>query len=862
MKKIIISVSLGLLPICAGAQLSSNPDKFLGNITTSGRIDWGSEKFYQLWNQITPENETKWSSVQGGGQNSWNWGSADNINNYAKQHNFPFKFHTLVWGSQFPGWVKNLTPTARYNAIVKWMDEAKKKYPNLALLDVVNEAVEGHQADTPYIKEALGGGGKTGYDWLIKAFELAYERWPNTILIYNDFNTFQWNTDQFIDLVRALRDAGAPVDAYGCQSHDLTDCSVSTFKNSMTKLQNALKMPMYSTEYDIGTDDNSLQLQRYKEQIPYMWEADYCAGITLWGYIRHHTWTTNGNSGIIEEDGTDRPAMEWLRTYMQSDAAKNAKSPFPGMKKEASIYIRPAALKMAKGDVMPVMVRASMATKTIEKVELYDGSTLIATMTEAPYLTEYTTNTTGTKTLKAVVTATDGSTYERLSRVSVQSGSKREPYSETVPQLPGTIQVKEYDKGLSGVAYYNASRNNAATKDGAWMEYTVDVAEDGVYAFDAEVASTKAGGSFYLAEYTFTGLDFLTDFIEVPRTGSITDFSTMHGVMKMPLTAGRHVLCLNITKGGFYIKSLTFSRYDEDTQNISVSLLAKPATISIGDSTVITVTSKSKIEGVDIADVKIYFNDLLIGTLTEAPYTMTYYPQEKGTCSMYAIATNTLGKSRTSAKRALKVNGKRIPFKTVNLPGTVEAEDFDMGGEGLSFHDSDSNDQGDANYRTDNEGVDIVKGNGGNALGYTAANEWTEYTVNVTEAGKYAYEATVSSGTTGSGFTIGLVGTTGSVTSLAKVNVPQTASNSWGTYTVVRGNISTALTEGQKILRFTINGAQCNIDKVAFKCTESAGIVQPITADQTGAVYNLYGVKVDDNYRGIVIINGKKVIKR
>jgi alkyl hydroperoxide reductase subunit AhpC len=49
---------------------------------------------------------------------------------------------------------------------------------------------------------------------------------------------------------------------------------------------------------------------------------------------------------------------------------------------------------------------------------------------------------------------------------------------------------------------------------------------------------------------------------------------------------------------------------------------------------------------------------------------------------------------------------------------------------------------------------------------------------------------------------------------------------------------------------------------VVFKCTESAGIVQPITADQTGAVYNLYGVKVDDNYRGIVIINGKKVIKR
>ena len=83
------------------------------------------------------------------------------------------------------------------------------------MIDVVNEAVEGHQQGTHFIKEALGGGGKTGYDWLIRAFDMAGQRWPDAILIYNDFNTFQWNTSQFIDLVRTLRDAGAPVDAYG-----------------------------------------------------------------------------------------------------------------------------------------------------------------------------------------------------------------------------------------------------------------------------------------------------------------------------------------------------------------------------------------------------------------------------------------------------------------------------------------------------------------------------------------------------------------------------------------------------------------------------------------------------------------------
>ena len=108
--------------------------------------------------------------------------------------------------------------------------------------------------------------------------------------------------------------------------------------------------------------------------------------------------------------------------------------PLPGAKKEASIYIRPAALKVALGDVLPIKVRAKMATKTIEKVELYVDDELVATMTEAPYIAEYTASKIGTnKLVKAVVTTTDGSTYERYSRINVARGSKREPYSETVP---------------------------------------------------------------------------------------------------------------------------------------------------------------------------------------------------------------------------------------------------------------------------------------------------------------------------------------------------------------------------------------------------------------------------------------------
>ena len=401
-----------LSPMKVNAQLSSNPDKFLGNITTRYQMDAGGgvDPYYKLWNQVTPENESKWGSVEGT-RGSFNWG-CDTPFNYAKKYGFTYKFHAFVWGAQYPNWfTSSLSISERYKAIVTWFDAVKKKYPELPMIDVVNEAVGMHQQGNPLMKESLGGGGKTGYDWLIRAFEMAYERYPDAILIYNDFNTFQHDTNSYLELVRTLRDFGAPIDAYGNQSHDVNDISVDKLKSSMKTLNDGLKMPMYITELDIDIADDNKQKKQYEDIFPIMWEAEQCAGVTIWGYIHGATWVSN--SGIIK-NGKDRPAMTWLREYMQSDAAKNAKSPFPGMKKEASVYIRPADMNVAKGDKLPIKLRASMATKTIEKIDLYVGEELIATLTEAPYLTEYAVPAdaeAGWKDLKAVITATDGSTY-------------------------------------------------------------------------------------------------------------------------------------------------------------------------------------------------------------------------------------------------------------------------------------------------------------------------------------------------------------------------------------------------------------------------------------------------------------------
>lgn len=874
----LLAMAVWLMPMNVKAQLSSNPDKFLGNITTGYQVDYGNEKFYTLWNQITPENESKWSSIEGSRRGSFSWGGCDNAYNYAKNHNFPFKFHCLIWGAQYPNWLNNLSTSEQYKAIEEWMDAIKAHYPNLPLIDVVNEAVPGHQP-APY-KAALGGDGKTGYDWIIKAFEMAHERWPDAILIYNDYNTFQWQRSEFINLVRILRDAGAPIDAYGCQSHDLTDMSVSNFKSAMAEIQNALKMPMYSTEYDIGTSDDALQLQRYKEQIPYMWEADYCAGITLWGYIYGRTWTTDGNSGIIR-DGKDRPAMTWLREYMKTDAAKNAKSPFPGMVKEASVYVKPAALSVTINEEVPITVRARLKTKTIDHVDLYVKNQLVATMTEAPYTTTYVPEALGKYDLKAVVVATDGSQYERLSGFTAYR--PRSPYKGGT-ELPGTLEAENFDTGAEGITYHDTDTKNEGTNSyrtdgggvdivsctggyaigytssGEWLEYTVDVKEAGIYSYDATVSSGVTSSSFSLSLNTNDGLVKLTDAVAVPcvTANSWDTYRVVHGRLLVPLEAGKQIIRVNITGSSCNIDKFVFKHVEVD-DNMAVSVVADPSPATVGENTTITVNASSATSTID--NVKIYLEGVLLKTLTSEPFETTYKPTAKGTVNFFVIATDAEGKQSPIVRKTITVNNKRSAFRTVvNLPGVIQAENFDKGGEGLTFHDSDSNDEGGTSYRTDNEGVDIVSGGSGYVIGYTAADEWLEYTVNFTQPGKYSYEATVSSGATGSGFTIGLV-ENGKVTNLAKVNVPQTASNSWDTYKVVSGNLNKEFETGQQILRITINGAYCNIDKIELKSTngiDDATAVQQVN----GPSYNLMGMKVGADYKGIVIKNGKKYLKK
>ncbi len=316
---VLVCVLLGAFS--SSAQLAKGANKFLGNITTNGQV---RSDFLSMWNQITGENEHKWSSVEGT-RDQMNWTGADRIANYAKQNNIPWKFHTLVWGSQYPSWMNNLSTADQRAEIIEWFDACAARYPDVQMIDVVNEAYmsnpndwnAGKHAPIPF-RDALGGIGSTGFDWIVESFKMARTRWPNAILIYNDYNTLEWGNEitWIKQIIPKLIAAGAPIDAVGFQAHGLKGTSASVLKSRLDDIWNSIKLPMYITEYDIGDVNDQVQLTNYQAHIPVMWNHPKVVGITIWGYIYGSTWVTG--TGLIN-NGADRPAMTWLRDFIKNN---------------------------------------------------------------------------------------------------------------------------------------------------------------------------------------------------------------------------------------------------------------------------------------------------------------------------------------------------------------------------------------------------------------------------------------------------------------------------------------------------------------------------------------------------------------
>src|SRR6516162_8204231 len=71
------------------------------------------------------------------------------------------------------------------------------------------------------------------------------------------------------------------------------------------------------------------------------------------------------------------------------------------------------------------------------------------------------------------------------------------------------------------------------------------------------------------------------------------------------------------------------------------------------------------------------------------------------------------------------------------VPGTVQAENYDTGGQGVAYNVTSVNGTGNS-FRSDGVDLEVTTDTGGGYdLGWTATGQWFKYTVNAASAGTY-----------------------------------------------------------------------------------------------------------------------------
>jgi beta-glucanase (GH16 family) len=151
------------------------------------------------------------------------------------------------------------------------------------------------------------------------------------------------------------------------------------------------------------------------------------------------------------------------------------------------------------------------------------------------------------------------------------------------------------------------------------------------------------------------------------------------------------------------------------------------------------------------------------------------------------------------------------------IPGTVQAENYDLGGQGVGYNVTSVN--GSANsYRSDGVDLEVTTDTGGGYdIGWTASGQWFKYTVNVATAGSYTVTFRVAAL---DAVTDALHISNSSGTNLSgSVNVP--ATGGWQTWTNVTAMVT--LPAGQQTLTINQDNPGWNINYAAFSTTSSGG---------------------------------------
>lgn len=399
-------------------------------------------------------------------------------------------------------------------------------------------------------------------------------------------------------------------------------------------------------------------------------------------------------------------------------------------------------------------------------------------------------------------------------------------------QIPGIIHSPDFDMGKVGIAYFDVDqanyqvttgnftawnngwvyRNDAMDLEkseddmftdgvhvgwlntGEWLQYTVDVQEDGVYTARVRTAANADGGAFHFQ----IGEADLTESRIVPNTGDWQGFQTSV-IQNIPLTTADKQLRLFVDKEGFNLGGFEFARTGDLTALNTRFLVGETLT----DQRVRVDMNKplASENAPQMADFALFVNG------TEVPLTGVAFSTSGG--RSIELSTNTVFRSEDVIRASysgtnlvatdgtsLEAFSQRLIQNNVAIispiPGRMEAEDY-FKQQGIQLETT-------------------TDAGGGQNIGFLDAGDFLDYFVDVAQAGTYTVEyRNASEGGTGA-VKLQLLDAGGNATDLHSASF--TSTGGWQTWTTT--SFEATLPAGPQTLRILITQPLFNLNYLDF----------------------------------------------
>ena len=290
------------------------------------------------FNVLEPEDALKWEVLHPNAQ-AFDFRQADQLVDFAMQHNMKVRGHTLVWHQQNPAWL--LSGNFSTSQLSKLLETHIKTVVGhyrgkIFAWDVANEAFdEGNRSGQLrstiwYDQPGIGYAGQ-GSAYLAQCFGWAREADPAALLFYNEAEAEEINkkSDAIYAMVREFKRQGVPIDGIGLQMHiGSTLPNIASISANIARFT-ALGLQVHITELDVSlvvdangnasAADLQMQADIYRQIAEACLSHPGCTAIQTWGFTDKYSWIgshskrTRGAALPFDRNYQPKPAYEALR---------------------------------------------------------------------------------------------------------------------------------------------------------------------------------------------------------------------------------------------------------------------------------------------------------------------------------------------------------------------------------------------------------------------------------------------------------------------------------------------------------------------------------------------------------------------